>query len=82
MYYMHDYCTVYIHDLSAVTDTVTVTVSVTVTVTSAKPIKRKILTHFYVPASYIMYLSDFCRFLLCTCRWERRGERGSWEGGG
>ncbi len=33
---------------------------------------------FYVPASYIMYLSDFCRFLLCTCRWERRGERGSW----
>ncbi len=35
----------------------------------------------YVPASYIMYLSDFCRFLLCTCRWERMGERGSWEGG-
>jgi hypothetical protein len=22
-----------------------------------------------------MYLSDFCRFLLCTCEWERRGER-------
>ncbi len=22
-----------------------------------------------------MYLSDFCRFLLCTCGWERRGER-------
>jgi hypothetical protein len=23
-----------------------------------------------------MYLSDFCRFLLCTCGWKRRGERG------
>jgi hypothetical protein len=22
---------------------------------------------YYVPASYILYLSDFCRFLLCTC---------------
>ncbi len=22
-----------------------------------------------------MYLSDFCSFLLCTCGWERRGER-------
>jgi hypothetical protein len=22
-----------------------------------------------------MYLSDLCRFLLCTCEWERRGER-------
>ncbi len=22
---------------------------------------------FYVPESYIMYLSDFCRFLLCAC---------------
>jgi hypothetical protein len=30
----------------------------------------------YVPASYILYLSDFCRFLLCTWGWERRGERG------
>ncbi len=30
----------------------------------------------YVPASYILYLSDFCRFLLCTCGWERRGEKG------
>ncbi len=29
-----------------------------------------------------MYLSDFCRFLLCTCGWERRGERGAWSGGG
>jgi hypothetical protein len=29
-----------------------------------------------------MYLSDFCRFLLCTCRWERRGERGAGEGEG
>jgi hypothetical protein len=28
---------------------------------------------FYEPASYILYLSDFCRFLLCTCGWERRG---------
>jgi hypothetical protein len=28
-----------------------------------------------------MYLSDFCRFLLCTCVWERRGERGAGEGG-
>jgi hypothetical protein len=37
---------------------------------------------FYVPASYIMYLSDFCRFLLCTCGWEKRGERGAGEGGG
>ena len=32
---------------------------------------------FYVPASYIMYLSDFCRFLLCTCGWERGGARES-----
>jgi hypothetical protein len=31
--------------------------------------------NFYVPASCIMYLSYFCRFLLCTCGWERRGER-------
>ncbi len=37
---------------------------------------------FYVPASYILYLSDFCRFLLCTCGWERRGERGAGEGEG
>jgi hypothetical protein len=29
-----------------------------------------------------MYLSDFCRFLLCTCGWERRGEREGGEGGG
>ena len=29
-----------------------------------------------------MYLSDFCRFLLCTCGWERRGERGAGEGEG
>jgi hypothetical protein len=29
--------------------------------------------YIYVPASFIMYLSDFCRFLLCTCEWERRG---------
>ncbi len=36
---------------------------------------------FYVPASYILYLSDFCRFLLCTCG-ERRGERGGWRRGG
>jgi hypothetical protein len=34
---------------------------------------------FFVPASYILYLSDFCRFLLCTCGWERRGWR---RGGG
>jgi hypothetical protein len=26
-----------------------------------------------------MYLSDFCRFLLRTCEWERRGERGAGE---
>jgi hypothetical protein len=38
--------------------------------------------YFYVPASYILYLSDFCRFLLCTCEWERRGERGAGEGEG
>ena len=37
---------------------------------------------FYVPASYILYLSDFCRFLLCTCEWERRGERRAGEGEG
>jgi hypothetical protein len=37
---------------------------------------------FYVPASYIMYLSDFCRFLLCTCEWERSGERRAGEGEG
>jgi hypothetical protein len=37
--------------------------------------------NFYVPASYIMYLSDFCRFLLCTCEWERRG-RGLEKGRG
>ncbi len=35
---------------------------------------------FYVPASYILYLSDFCRFLLCTCGWERKG-RGELEKG-
>jgi hypothetical protein len=29
-----------------------------------------------------MYLTDICRFLLCTCGWERRGERGAGEGGG
>ncbi len=38
--------------------------------------------YFYVPASYILYLSDFCRFLLCTCGWERRWERGAGEGEG
>jgi hypothetical protein len=27
-------------------------------------------------------LSDFCRFSLCTCEWERRGERGGWRRGG
>ncbi len=27
----------------------------------------------YVPESYIMYLSDFCRLLLFTYGWERRG---------
>jgi hypothetical protein len=36
---------------------------------------------FYVPASYIVYLSDFCRFLLCTCGWERGGGRGGLEKG-
>jgi hypothetical protein len=40
------------------------------------------LHSFYVPASYIMYLSDFYRFLPCTCGWERREERGAGEGGG
>jgi hypothetical protein len=40
------------------------------------------VSYFYVPASYIMYLSDFCRFLLCTCEWERRGERRTGEGEG
>jgi hypothetical protein len=29
-----------------------------------------------------MYLSDFCRFLLCTCEWEKRGERRAGEGEG
>jgi hypothetical protein len=29
-----------------------------------------------------MYLSDFCRFLLYTCGWEMRGERGAGEVGG
>ena len=28
-----------------------------------------------------MYLSDFCRFLLRTCEWERRGRGGAGEGG-
>jgi hypothetical protein len=28
-----------------------------------------------------MHLSDICRFLLCTCGWETRGERGDGEGG-
>ncbi len=37
---------------------------------------------FLCTASYIMYLSDFCRFLLCICGWERRGERGAGEGEG
>jgi hypothetical protein len=32
--------------------------------------------NFYVPASYILYLSDFCRFLLCTCGWERGAGEG------
>ncbi len=32
--------------------------------------------YHYVPAIYIMYLSDYCRFLPCTCGWERRGESG------
>ncbi len=36
----------------------------------------------YVPESYIMYLSDFCRFLQCTCGWERRGDGGAGEGRG
>jgi hypothetical protein len=36
----------------------------------------------YVPASYIMYLSDFCRFLLCTCEWERGGRGGLEKGRG
>ncbi len=39
------------------------------------------LKKVYVPASFIMYLSDFCRFLLCTCGWERRGRGGAGEGG-
>jgi hypothetical protein len=39
--------------------------------------------YFYELASYIMYLSDFCRFLLCTCGWERRaGEGEGLERGG
>jgi hypothetical protein len=28
-----------------------------------------------------MSLSDFCRFLLCICGWERRGDRGGWGEG-
>jgi hypothetical protein len=36
---------------------------------------------FYVPESYIMYLSDFGRFLICTCGWESGGEGGTGEGG-
>jgi hypothetical protein len=39
-------------------------------------------SNFYVPASYILYLSDLCRFLLCTCGWERRGRGGAGEGEG
>ncbi len=39
------------------------------------------LNIFYVPASYIIYLSGFCRFLLCTCGWERRGVKDGGEGG-
>jgi hypothetical protein len=38
-----------------------------------------IVSRFYVPASYIVYLSDFYRFLLCTCGWERMGEEGGWR---
>ena len=37
---------------------------------------------FFVPASYILYLSDFCRFLLCTCGWERGGRGSAGEGEG
>jgi hypothetical protein len=29
-----------------------------------------------------MYLSDLCRFLLCTCEWERGGRGGDGEGEG
>ncbi len=36
---------------------------------------------YYVPASYIMYLSDFSGFLLCTRGWERGG-KGGWRRGG
>jgi hypothetical protein len=39
--------------------------------------------NFYVPESYIMYLSDFCRFYYVgTCGWERRGDMGGLEKGG
>ncbi len=39
------------------------------------------MKNIYVPASYIMYLSDLWRFLLCTFGWETRGERGARERG-
>ncbi len=50
--------------------------------TNSLEVHSRKITNFYVPASYIMYLSDFCRFLLCTCEWERRGERRAGEGEG
>jgi hypothetical protein len=45
-------------------------------------LKQRDINSYYVPASYILYLSDFCRFLLCTCGWERRGEGECWNRGG
>ncbi len=37
---------------------------------------------FYIPESYIMNLSDFCWFMLCTCGRERGGWRvGGWREG-
>ncbi len=41
-----------------------------------------VYVNVYVPASYIMYLSDFCRFLLCTVPVSGRGGgRGGLEKG-
>jgi hypothetical protein len=41
------------------------------------------LQSFYVPASYIMYLSDFCRFLLLYVLWVgEEGGEGGWRRGG
>ncbi len=46
------------------------------------PAVGKQANFLYVPESHIMYLSDFCWFLLCTRGRERGAGEGGLEGGG